>query len=309
MLVADQYIRGPRARRVVEKWCRERGGCADSLRRRRARAAPVLPRPHKSTKTADDWRACALVTCSTSLARPCLSRGSPTQSNEEWAFDTVGEGGRRRQPRERSAALRGLCEAAPRAGAASRAHADSSPSPSRWSSPRRTSAASRVEGRWGGAEALLGGSLRLPRASLRARREASTRAAAKEGLALEVADAAGARGEARGGARGAQELDGYVRGRGIRSAENCNGKAGVVSRRCERGAARRGAASATQREATQRECGAARRGAARRGASRALTRSTRSRRAPGKGRGGGWPRSARARALGPRAARCARVRA
>ena len=66
MLVADQYIRESWARHVVERWCGERGGGADSLRRRRARAAPVLPRPHKSTKTANDWRACTLVTCSTS---------------------------------------------------------------------------------------------------------------------------------------------------------------------------------------------------------------------------------------------------
>ena len=48
------------------------------------------------------------------------------------------------------------------------------------------------------------------RASERARREASTRAAAMDEHALEVTDAVGARGEARGGARGAQELGSYV---------------------------------------------------------------------------------------------------
>ena len=42
--------------------------------------------------------------------------------------------------------------------------------------------------------------------------ELSTRAAAMDEHALEVTDAVGARGEARGGARGAQELVSYARG-------------------------------------------------------------------------------------------------
>jgi hypothetical protein len=59
------------------------------------------------------------------------------------------------------------------------------------------------------------------RASERARREASTRAAAMDEHALEVTDAVGARGEARGGAHGAQELGSCVR-RGAKDQSACN---------------------------------------------------------------------------------------
>jgi hypothetical protein len=193
MLTADQYIRESWARRVAEKRCGERGRGADSPRRRRTRAAPVLPRPRESTKTVNHWRACALVTCSKSLARPCLSRGSPTQSNEEWALYTVGGSARRRQPRERSAAQHGLCEAAPpRADAAHRAHAACSPSA--FTAPKSAqdfgvlSSCREVGQAGGGARRQFAGS----RASERERRETATRAAAKGEHVLEVANAAGA---------------------------------------------------------------------------------------------------------------------
>jgi hypothetical protein len=214
MLVADQYIRGSRARRVGERWCGERGGGVDSQWRRRARAAPVLPRPHKSTKTADNWRACALVTCSTSLARPCLSRGSPTQSNEEWALH-----GRRGWPaKTASGKVCGAARSLRGGAAASRRSRSARPPTARCPPSRRPS--ERVGGGGGGlgeAGQGRGGARRQfasLRASERARREAPTRAAAKGELALEVTDAAGARGEARGCARSAQELGSYVCGGG-----------------------------------------------------------------------------------------------
>ena len=41
----------------------------------------------------------------------CVSPGATTMPNQDWALDTVGRSGRRRQPRERSATQHGLCEA------------------------------------------------------------------------------------------------------------------------------------------------------------------------------------------------------